>query len=180
MGRNRSIDRDKVLDVAEEIVTARGAAALTIAAVAEAAGITKGGVQSCYATKEVMIRAMLERWSADEEARYREELGGKKGVRERVAAHARVTESSGVANERAAGLLIALLQSPQYLDVVQAWYADRMAGLEGDSPVARKCRLAFLAVEGAFFLRYFGMSGVGEKMWADTFADIRKVLGEIR
>lgn len=176
MGRNRTIDRDRVLDVAEEIVTRRGAAALTIAAVAEAAGITKGGVQSCFSTKEVMIRAMLERWSSEEQERYREELGGKTSAKERVAAHARITEGSGLANERAAGLLIALLQSPQYLDVVRAWYVDRMAGLDDGSPAARMSRLAFLAVEGAFFLRYFGMSGMSEREWKESFEDIRKIL----
>lgn len=43
MGRQRSIDRDKVLDTAEEIVATRGAAGLTIDAVAKAMGISKGG-----------------------------------------------------------------------------------------------------------------------------------------
>lgn len=43
MGRPRSIDRDKLLDMAEKIVGKDGPAALTIDAVARAAGITKGG-----------------------------------------------------------------------------------------------------------------------------------------
>ena len=34
MGRQRSIDREKVLDVAEEIISTQGAAALTIDSVA--------------------------------------------------------------------------------------------------------------------------------------------------
>ena len=42
MGRPRSIDRDKVLDIAERIVREEGATALTFDAVARAAGITKG------------------------------------------------------------------------------------------------------------------------------------------
>lgn len=45
-GRPRTIDRDKVLDAAEAIVSRVGASGLTFEAVARAAGITKGGVQS--------------------------------------------------------------------------------------------------------------------------------------
>ena len=54
-GRPRSIDRDKVLDAAEGIVAAEGAAGLTFDAVARAAGITKGGVQYCFGTKDKLI-----------------------------------------------------------------------------------------------------------------------------
>jgi AcrR family transcriptional regulator len=46
MGRYQPVDRDKVLDAAEAILRTRGIAALTIDAVAKAAGISKGGVQS--------------------------------------------------------------------------------------------------------------------------------------
>ncbi|MGQ3294545.1 MAG: TetR/AcrR family transcriptional regulator, partial [Shinella sp.] len=60
-GRPRSIDRDKVLDAAESIVVESGAAGLSFEAVARAAGITKGGVQYCFGTKENLIRAMIER-----------------------------------------------------------------------------------------------------------------------
>lgn len=44
MGRQRIIDREKVLEAAEEIVINQGATALTIDAVAKAMGISKGGV----------------------------------------------------------------------------------------------------------------------------------------
>ncbi|CAI1250325.1 transcriptional repressor BetI [Serratia liquefaciens] len=59
MGRQRSIDRDKVLDVAEEIVATQGAAGLTIDSVARAMGISKGGVQYCFGSKDAMIDAMF-------------------------------------------------------------------------------------------------------------------------
>ena len=65
MGRRRTIDRDHVLAVAEGIVAQRGAAALTIDAVAKAAGISKGGVQSSFGTKEGLIAAMLQYWLQD-------------------------------------------------------------------------------------------------------------------
>ncbi len=62
MGRQRIIDREKVLEAAEEIVINQGATALTIDAVAKAMGISKGGVQYCFGNKEALIDAMFERW----------------------------------------------------------------------------------------------------------------------
>lgn len=62
MGRQRTIDRDKVLDAAENIVLNQGAAALTIDAVAKSMGISKGGVQYCFGNKDALIDAMFERW----------------------------------------------------------------------------------------------------------------------
>ena len=61
-GRPRTIDRDKVLDAAEAVVQRTGASGLTIDAVAREAGITKGGVQYCFGSKDSLINAMLQRW----------------------------------------------------------------------------------------------------------------------
>lgn len=51
MGRQRSIDRNKVLDVAENIVHQQGVTALTIDAVAKAMGILKAGFSIVLAIK---------------------------------------------------------------------------------------------------------------------------------
>jgi len=61
-GRPRSIDRDHVLDMAEKIVTEGGIVALTMDAVAQASGVTKGGVQYCFGNKDGLLKAMIERW----------------------------------------------------------------------------------------------------------------------
>ncbi len=42
IGRPRSIDRDHVLDMAEKLVAEGGLVALTMDAVAQASGVTKG------------------------------------------------------------------------------------------------------------------------------------------
>lgn len=180
MGRHRTIDRDAILDLAEEIIIGKGAAALTISAVAEAAGISKGGVQSSFGTKEALVRAMLERWFEKENQGFRAELGEREGVTDRVEAHAKLTHLSHDANERAAGLLVALLQSPRYLDTTREWYAKRMAGLDAESPEARRAQLAFFAIEGAFYLRYFGLCKMDETQWNRIFGDVAKLIADSR
>lgn len=68
MGRKPTISRDRLLDLAEEIVCSGGGSALTIGALAQAAGISKGGVQYSFATKDDLVRAVIDRWTSQFDA----------------------------------------------------------------------------------------------------------------
>lgn len=174
MGRPKSIDRDAVLDLAEAIVRTQGAAGLTIEAVAQAAGISKGGVQSCFGTKAALIDALFERFGQAYEARYQALVDHDPTPLAKVRAHVEATFCSDeMSNAKAAGLLAALLQSPQDLDSTRAWYQERLAGLSLDDPEQRQAWLAFLATEGAFMLRYFGLVPMDESRWRVLHAAVR-------
>ncbi|GGE21377.1 TetR family transcriptional regulator [Aureimonas endophytica] len=179
MGRRRSIDRDRVLDIAEGIVAEHGAGALTIGAVAEAAGITKGGVQSCFGTKEMLIAAMLERWMAEDDSRFAALAGPDPSPRRRLRAHVETTEHyDRLAQTRVASLLATLLQTPEQVAGMRTWYAARLAGLDPDTEEGRRARLAFLAGEGAFHLRFLGLLPIDSREWREIFADIRALLDD--
>ncbi|MGR9276176.1 TetR/AcrR family transcriptional regulator [Rhizobium leguminosarum] len=177
MGRHKTVDREQVLDVAEEIVAKRGAAALTIDGVAKAAGISKGGVQSTFGTKEALVAAMLARWTKSYEEAYARRVGPDPSPVERVRAHADVThQDTDAAQERVAGLLSILLQSPDHLEPTRRWYANRFQGL-GEGTDFR-LRLAFLATEGAFLLRYLNLLPLDRDLWDRVFADISRLLAD--
>lgn len=59
MTRKPSIDKARLLEAAEHIIVARGAAALSFDAIAKAAGVSKGGVQNTFGTKEGLLAALL-------------------------------------------------------------------------------------------------------------------------
>lgn len=177
MGRRKTIDRDHVLDIAEEIVASRGAGALSIGAVAETAGISKGGVQSCFGTKEAMIAAMLDRWMVEDERRFRQIAGPNPSPLERIKAHVEATRSyDEFAQTRVASLLATLLQQPEHVAATSRWYEGRLEGLERDSDEARRAKLAFLANEGAFYLRFLGLLPIDSDEWQAMFADIQDLL----
>lgn len=179
MGRRRTIDRDKVLDAAEGIVSAVGAAGLTIDAVAKAAGITKGGVQYCFGNKDGLIDAMMERWfSAFDKAAAAE--GGNEGDPVKaVRAHAAVTARiDKVDNTRTSGMMVALLQREEHMAKNRAWYRARLDGLDPSTEEGRRARLVFLATEGAFLLRGFGFMEMDDDEWRGMFADILTLLPE--
>lgn len=179
MARPRKIDRDQILDAAETLVRTRGAAGLTIDAVARACGITKGGVQYSFATKDALIDAMFARWDREYDRRFEARAGADAAPPERIRAHVHaMQEIDEVSMTKAASLMAALLQTPEHLASTRAWYAARLAGLDTTTPEGRRARLAFLACEGAFMLRFLRFMEMDEAEWQAIFADITAMLDE--
>ncbi|CAI0725594.1 TetR/AcrR family transcriptional regulator [Serratia ficaria] len=177
MGRQRSIDRDKVLDVAEEIVATQGAAGLTIDSVAKAMGISKGGVQYCFGSKDALIDAMFDRWGKAYDRVFDAIAGEDPSAITSVRAHMQATCSSDQASSaKAAGLMATLIQTPEHLESSRAWYRSRIAGLDLRSEEGKRARLAFLATEGAFMLRYFGLMDIDQAEWETMFTDMQALI----
>ncbi|MDX7986144.1 TetR/AcrR family transcriptional regulator [Xenorhabdus sp. 12] len=177
MGRRKTIDREVLLDAAEQIVTTQGAAALTIDAVAKAVGITKGGVQYNFGTKDALIDAMFERWGESYDQQFQKIAGENPNPLTAMHAHVEATRQSDAASTaKAAGLMAALLQTPERLKSTKAWYQERMAGLDMATVEGRQARLAFLATEGAFILRFFGLMEMNEDEWEGIFDDISTLM----
>ena len=61
MPRTKSIDRDRILDAAEQVALENGANALTLDNVAARAAISKGGLTYSFGTKEALLVALLDR-----------------------------------------------------------------------------------------------------------------------
>ncbi|WP_420604534.1 TetR/AcrR family transcriptional regulator [Methylobacterium sp.] len=177
MGRARTIDRDRVLDVAEQIVSRDGATALTFDAVAKASGITKGGVQYCFGTKDDLIAAMVERWLARFDAEVARstppDADNVARARGYVVASKRIDEAT---QTKMAGMLVTLLQSPGYLHRARTWYAEWIAMFDPGSASERRARTAFLAAEGAFYLRSLNLIELDQAGWDDVFDDILKLV----
>ena len=60
--------RDELLDAAEALLADQGERALTLAAVADRAGVSKGGLLYHFRTKDALITGMIERLIADFDA----------------------------------------------------------------------------------------------------------------
>jgi AcrR family transcriptional regulator len=111
VGRKQTIDRNAVLDAAEKVVSERGIGALTIDAVAKASGISKGGVQYAFGTKDDLIGAMIDRWEAEFDAETAALRNGDETAQSMVQAHAEATRHFDEASvDRAAVMLAAMMQ----------------------------------------------------------------------
>src|SRR5215207_6953763 len=59
--RGRKSSREKVLEAAAELVSEIGSGRLTLEAVAERAGLSKGGLLYNFPTKDALLQAMIQR-----------------------------------------------------------------------------------------------------------------------
>ena len=173
MGRIRTIERDKLLDAAEAVTMEKGPVGLTIAAVAERMGITNGGVQYSFRSKESLSAAMFERWQ-EEYAEHMIELGAvPDNDVSRIRAHIAYTSNFEDRSRRGAPtLLVSLLNSPAHMVQVRRWYRNRLDAIDVSTDEGRWLRLAFMAMEGAFLMRLFGLLEMDSDEWRSIVADV--------
>ncbi|QCO56067.1 TetR/AcrR family transcriptional regulator [Pseudorhodobacter turbinis] len=172
-GRPRSIDRNKVLDAAEDLVVTAGAGALSFEAVAKAAGITKGGVQYAFGTRDNLIRAMIARWGGGFDAEVAARTGPDPAPAALIQGHLATTrDADATDHSRSAAMMTALLQHPDQLSDTRQWYNARLAGLDLEKREDRRLALAFLAGEGAFLLKALGLIDLAPAQWNALFDDM--------
>ncbi|NJO53734.1 MAG: TetR/AcrR family transcriptional regulator [Bacteroidales bacterium] len=172
MGRKPTITREELLEIAERIVRSKGAAGLTIDALARAARISKGGVQYSFSSKDDLVRALIERWTHQ----FDELLGEMDDVppANLVRNYIKVMRSSQAAmNAKMAGLMIAYIQNPQNVVETRQWYRSMFERLGGGASDAQAARVALLAIEGLFLLRITGIDEDGE--WSAFLDDVESV-----
>jgi AcrR family transcriptional regulator len=173
MIRPRTIDRDLLLAVAEDIAGTLGIASVTFGEVASAAGVPKASVQSAFRTRENLLEAMLVRWVDQEHSRFADLAGASPTTAQAVAAHVKSTRNeSAEAMQRMASLVAALKETNAGLSQIDPWYRSRGLVLEASCPDEVELRTAFLAAEGAFFVRYLVGLGFSEAAWNSTFDEL--------
>lgn len=162
-------------------MTEAGAGQLTFDAVAERAGVSKGGVLYCFPSKAALIAAMterdLKRFEREVAAHLPDDADGDADdtvaqLRARIkATHA---ETAAMA-ARAASLMAALVETKDEAGILRDDYEGRLDAF-GDDAEGRRMRLAFLACEGAFMLRGLGIAKIDDARWDAMFADIIELI----
>ena len=173
MGRKPTITRDGLLDVAEQLVREQGGSALTIGALAKAAGISKGGVQYSFANRDDLVFSLIDRWTSRFDAMLDD--AATHGPVDFIRSYIAATRSSQQAMDaKIAGLMVSYLENPEHLKETRDWYRGIFDRLAGASPDAQAARVAFLAVEGLFLLRLNGIDEDGD--WTSFLDDVEAVL----
>lgn len=178
MTRKKEIDREKVLDAAEAVILDSDGRSFTLDAVAERAGISKGGLVYTFGTKDELIHAALER----EIGRFREAVRRRVGDHSPRAAELVLAHIDEALNEdyastkKAAFLVTALVHAPDMLEPVKDLYRALFEPLGGDLPRAIEIRHALLAVEGAFLLQGLGLAEISTREIKTVLLHARSVV----
>lgn len=178
MGRKASINADEILNVAEAIIIDEGSGHLTIDNIAKKLGITKGGVQYSFATKDAIIESLINRWNDTFDQEMLKHMPDEPTPAEYIRAHIKATQTIDKSYNKGAGLMAALLDNKKFMEITQTWYQKRLDALaQLQDPKAHKLRLAFLACEGLFLLTSFKLSHTDlNDNWEPVFNDIDELL----
>jgi AcrR family transcriptional regulator len=162
----RASSRERILDAAAELVRELGSGHLTLDAVAERAGLSKGGLLYNFPSKDALLQGMLERLIAEVTA-HRAGLRASRKDARNLEAWLSVTASletrCGDMKAVANGLLAASAENPRLLEparvaIKEDW--ERLKATSADRPAAM---LAWLAVEGLSSLEMHDLSPVTEQ-----------------
>jgi AcrR family transcriptional regulator len=159
--RRRPSSREKLLAAAAELVGKIGARRLTLAAVAERAGISKGGLLYHFPSKDALLQGMIERLVDDgvsAKDQFRREMRGKPNLEARVSIAASLKIRQAQMNDVANGLLAALAENPKLLDPVRRVIAEHWQAMKAGSDDVDAALVAWLAIEGLGSLEMHGIS----------------------
>jgi len=176
VARGSKISREILLEAAERLVQVKGAAALTIGALAVEAGVSKGGVQTMFGTKEALILDLVRHWLDREQSEFRTTLKAQPNADVTMVHIDQTQRLDNTSHTKIAALLAVASHSPQHAGMARDWYGERSNGFKADTDTERQRRLAFLATEGVYFLRFLVGIEFDEAAWEDIFTDIRSLL----
>jgi AcrR family transcriptional regulator len=149
--RGRKSSREKILDAAAELVREIGSGRLTLDAVAERAGLSKGGLLYNFRTKDALLQAMIQRMidevHAEKEA-YRATEAPGPNLEARLCVMACLSMRKGRMREVANGMLAASAENPNLLEPVRQVLKTVLADLKAKSEDPEAALLAWLAIEG--------------------------------
>jgi AcrR family transcriptional regulator len=152
----RDNNRDRILEAAEAIVKARGAAKLTYEELCRESGFTRGGLTYHFPTKDSLLQALLERdieqWQAREHTL--RPADASPAAAELIGFLRAFTVETDEQRRFVAGMLSAVAHDHSLLDPVRRLHAERVRNAPWDQTALRLQILRF-AAEGLFWSEFF-------------------------
>jgi AcrR family transcriptional regulator len=180
-GARRASARERILEAGRDIAEQSGVAAVTLDAVAEKAGVSKGGLLYHFPSKEALVSGMVEDLcrTFDDLAVAAAQADPEPAGR---SARAYLTASAGELwrSSRWLALVGALVVNPALLD---AWRADVLAGraadeAENDDAVA--AAIVRLAADGLWLAGVLGLPGPDDALKAKILAELDQMTRRTR
>ncbi len=177
MARRKEIDPDRILDAAEAVILDSGGRQFTLDAVAERAGISKGGLIYSFPNKDALVVAALDRETARFQAAVVERVGEDADPLTQLLAYVEQALADDDSTTRLASfLLMAFLHAPDKIGPAQAYYRRLFTLFDPDTPEGRDARQATLAVEGLFLMRGLGFAEVSAANWESVLQHARDTI----
>lgn len=164
ISRRTERSRNEILDAAERVATRLGPHRVTLDAVAQEAGFSKGGLIYQFPTKEALIGAMMARLvrEYDEAVETRRNELGDQPNRTLVA----MLETDCNRHETQPAVTLAVIaasmENAELLDPIRDFFAERIRALTDEAEDGDLALLVWLAAEGLMLTRLFGANPLPE------------------
>ncbi|MCC7377250.1 MAG: TetR family transcriptional regulator [Verrucomicrobiales bacterium] len=167
MNQRKTNSREDILVAAEQVVREFGSGHLTSDAVAERAGISKGGLLYNFPTKEALLRALLARHLERYDRELQEAGEERKGRTARADAlknFIRLGFREDEDKERlSAALLAAGASDPKLLSPVREWHQRHFAEFAEGAKYPLRVLVLMLAMDGLWLNELLRTSAFGKK-----------------
>ena len=168
--------RDRILDAAAQLLVREGAEAVTIAAVAREAEVSKGGLFYHFPSKEVLVEQLVARYVASFDALIgssEDEPGAATAV------YLSSAEShGGPATPVVAALLAAAALTPRGLEGLRERYRSWQARLDADGVPANVSATIRFAVDGIWLADTFDLAPIRGTARRDLVRSLRQLLND--
>lgn len=171
--------KKNILIAASEIVQEEGVVKLTLEAVAQRAGVSKGGLLYHYPSKEALIKGMVEDWTNN----YFESIitlvnNDNREIGKWSRAYVNSTFSDLGNNNLNSALMAAMFINPDLLDEFRQKYDSLHTKLINDGIDPVKITIARLSIDGLWYSEIFGMAPLNEELKTLVFDKLINMIKE--
>ncbi|MFD0677224.1 MULTISPECIES: TetR/AcrR family transcriptional regulator [unclassified Paenibacillus] len=157
----KNLKRELILNTVSQIVREEGVEKLTLEAVANRAGISKGGLLYYFPNKDTLILGMIEQLSnhfVDEFNQKAQDDPQPQGKWTRSYIETTFCEDNSYVNDLYTALSAAHFTNPEMLERLQKDYSEIQQKIENDGLDPIRSTLIRLAIDGLWFAEMFGLA----------------------
>ncbi len=181
MGRHADSARERIIDAAERVVIEFGARHLTFDAVAEKAGVSRGGLLYHFPDKVALLKAMLDRLiGRAKEGRARKRADLPDGTGREMVAYVlwSLQEEQTAVQAVAAALLASGAHDPSLLGPLKEEYRRFLDDLTREGLRFERAAVISLAIDGLRLLELLSMSPFDEDERGRIVKELKGLAGE--
>lgn len=165
--------KKSLLTAASEIVKEEGVVKLTLEAVAQRAGMSKGGLLYHYPSKEALIKGMVEDWTNNYFESILTSVKDDKNVQGKWSrAYVKSTYFDLENIKHLNSIMAAMFFNPDLLDDFRQQYDSLLKKLNNDGIDPVKTTIARLAIDGLWFSEIFGLRPLSKELQTQVFNEL--------
>lgn len=175
----RPSSKESILDAAEAIVIESGALRMTLDAVAERSGISKGGLMYHFPTKETLLETMVRRMGDrfdDLREKARQELP-KDRLNELMVEVRALQGKSKIHKRLGAALLAVIANQPDLAHTIRDTMRDRFFNKITSKENFARSAILFFSALGLHFHDLLNLSLLDEKQREEIFEELLRLAG---